>query len=113
MGSPARPITRAAKKTGNKKQARPQTSPTKKTGDHKIAYNLSIARSPRTPQSPRAHFSTAMPNWILYGANGYTGELIAREAHRRGLRPILAGRHPQAITKLAEQLACQARVFDL
>ena len=31
-----------------------------------------------------------MPNdrgWMLYGATGYTGQLIAREAVRRGLRP--------------------------
>jgi len=33
--------------------------------------------------------------WMIYGANGYTGELIAREAARRGLKPVLAGR-PQA-----------------
>ena len=30
-------------------------------------------------------------SWLLYGANGYTGALIAREARRRGLSPILAG----------------------
>ena len=29
---------------------------------------------------------------LIYGATGYTGELIAREAVRRGLRPMLAGR---------------------
>ena len=30
--------------------------------------------------------------WMIYGANGYTGELIARDAVKRGLRPVLAGR---------------------
>ena len=29
---------------------------------------------------------------LIYGANGYTGELVAREAVRRGLTPTLAGR---------------------
>ncbi len=29
---------------------------------------------------------------MIYGANGFTGELIAREAVRRGMAPILAGR---------------------
>jgi hypothetical protein len=29
-----------------------------------------------------------MADWMIYGANGYTGELIAREAARQGLRPI-------------------------
>src|SRR4249919_1305642 len=30
--------------------------------------------------------------WLLYGANGYTGELIARRAVAAGERPVLAGR---------------------
>ena len=33
-----------------------------------------------------------MATWMIYGANGYQGGLIAHEAHRRGLTPILAGR---------------------
>ncbi len=31
-------------------------------------------------------------DWLLYGATGYTGQLIAQQARRRGLTPILAGR---------------------
>jgi short subunit dehydrogenase-like uncharacterized protein len=33
-----------------------------------------------------------MSDWLIYGANGYTGTLIAREVVSRGLRPVLAGR---------------------
>jgi len=51
--------------------------------------------------------------WMVYGANGYTGELIAREAARRGLKPILAGRNPGKIAQLANALGLEARVFDL
>jgi len=51
--------------------------------------------------------------WLLYGANGYTGDLIAREAVRRGVRPILAGRRAETIEPLARELKCEARVFDL
>jgi short subunit dehydrogenase-like uncharacterized protein len=51
--------------------------------------------------------------WLLYGANGYTGELIAREAVRRGMRPILAGRSKQKITRLAAELGCPSAVFEL
>jgi short subunit dehydrogenase-like uncharacterized protein len=51
--------------------------------------------------------------WMLYGANGYTGELIAREAVRRGHRPILAGRNPAKIEALARELGCEWRAFDL
>jgi short subunit dehydrogenase-like uncharacterized protein len=53
------------------------------------------------------------PPWMLYGANGYTGELIAREAVARGLRPVLAGRSKQKIAKLAAELNCPSAVFDL
>jgi short subunit dehydrogenase-like uncharacterized protein len=51
--------------------------------------------------------------WLLYGANGYTGELIAREAVQRGLRPILAGRNAKQVNALAKELGCDARVFSL
>jgi len=55
----------------------------------------------------------ARVNWLLYGANGYTGELIAREAARRGHRPILAGRDAAKIEPLARELGCEARTFAL
>jgi short subunit dehydrogenase-like uncharacterized protein len=50
---------------------------------------------------------------LLYGANGYTGELIAREAVRRHSNPIVAGRNGAAITKLAVELGLEHRVFDV
>lgn len=51
--------------------------------------------------------------WMIYGANGYTGELIAREAKTRGLAPILAGRDGESIRKLAGELGLESRVFSL
>lgn len=56
-----------------------------------------------------------MPNrdWMLYGANGYTGRLIAEEAARRGMRPVLAGRDEHKIKGLAQQLDLPFRVFAL
>lgn len=54
-----------------------------------------------------------MTRWLLYGANGYTGELIAREARKRGLEPVLAGRNPTAVKPLAEDLGLECRIFDL
>ncbi|MEJ8566613.1 saccharopine dehydrogenase family protein [Elongatibacter sediminis] len=51
--------------------------------------------------------------WMIYGANGYTGQLTAREAVRRGLRPILAGRNEAAVSRLAEELDLSHAVFDL
>lgn len=52
-------------------------------------------------------------DWMIYGANGYTGRLIAAEAKRRGLSPILAGRNAEAIRDLGDTLALETRVFDL
>lgn len=54
-----------------------------------------------------------MRELLLYGANGFTGELIARAAVRRGLRPVLAGRDAAALTSLAGQLGLEQRVFGL
>lgn len=51
--------------------------------------------------------------WMIYGANGYTGRLIAEEAARRGLKPVLAGRREKAIAPLARRLELEPRVFDL
>ena len=50
---------------------------------------------------------------LLYGANGYTGELIARQAARRGLRPLLAGRNAAAIAALGAELGLETRCFGL
>lgn len=52
-------------------------------------------------------------NWLIYGANGYTGELIAREAVQRGHKPILAGRSAEKIAALASELGCESRAFSL
>ena len=51
--------------------------------------------------------------WMIYGANGYTGELIAREAARRGLAPVLAGRSEDRIAPLAHELGLLHRSFRL
>jgi short subunit dehydrogenase-like uncharacterized protein len=51
--------------------------------------------------------------WMIYGANGYTGELAAREAARRGLRPVLAGRNAEAVASLAMELGLSSRAFGL
>lgn len=52
-------------------------------------------------------------HWMIYGANGYTGELCAREAVRRGMRPLLAGRNEAAVAGLADELGLHHRIFAL
>jgi len=51
--------------------------------------------------------------WMIYGANGYTGELIARAAARAGLRPCLAGRRADRVEPLARELGLPWRAFAL
>ncbi len=50
---------------------------------------------------------------LLYGANGYTGELIARYASQYELKPLLAGRRKEAIQPLADKLGLPFIIFDL
>ena len=54
-----------------------------------------------------------MTGFLLYGANGYTGKLIAREAVRQGLKPILAGRNRDALDAMAQELGLTRRLFEL
>lgn len=51
--------------------------------------------------------------WMIYGAYGYTGELIARQAIAQGERPVLAGRNETRLKALAEELALPYRVVSL
>lgn len=54
-----------------------------------------------------------MSRFLIYGANGYTGRLIAQEALRQNLEPVLAGRNRAALEAMAQELQLTARVFDL
>jgi short subunit dehydrogenase-like uncharacterized protein len=54
-----------------------------------------------------------MADFLIHGATGYTGSLIAHEAGRRGYRPIVAGRNADALATLARKLGLQQRVFPL
>ena len=51
--------------------------------------------------------------FLIYGANGYTGELTARVAVEQGLRPILAGRNQPQVAALAARLDLPYRVAAL
>ncbi len=51
--------------------------------------------------------------WMLYGANGYTGRLMAEAAVARGLRPLLSGRNAEALKALAEPLGLEWKAVDL
>jgi short subunit dehydrogenase-like uncharacterized protein len=54
-----------------------------------------------------------MNTFLIYGANGYTGELITRFAAEQGLQPILAGRNGAKVEELAKRYGFDFRVFSL
>ena len=51
--------------------------------------------------------------FLLYGANGYTGVLIAKLAATYNLQPILAGRTEANIKPLADELQLSYHIVDL
>lgn len=54
-----------------------------------------------------------MKKLLIYGANGYTAQLIIELAVKAGLQPILAGRTATKIEPIADKYNLDFRVFDL
>lgn len=54
-----------------------------------------------------------MKKWMIYGTNGYSGELIAKQANTQNLTPVIAGRNSETIQALAKELDLQYQIFDL
>jgi short subunit dehydrogenase-like uncharacterized protein len=52
-------------------------------------------------------------SFLVYGANGYTGELIARHASSYGMVPIIAGRSHNSIEAMAKKTGLPYLVFDV
>lgn len=50
---------------------------------------------------------------MIYGATGYTGQLVVAEAIRRGHRPIIAGRNPEKLEPIAEKYDLDYVAFRL
>ena len=67
-----------------------------------------------TQGSVRAQDASAMSDpFLIYGATGYTGRLMASDAMRVGLRPILAGRDPGKLEALAAATGLECRTAAL
>ena len=54
-----------------------------------------------------------MKTFLIYGSYGYTGQLIAELAVKKGLKPILAGRDETQLKVQAQRLGLEYRAFDL
>ena len=50
---------------------------------------------------------------MVYGATGYTGELIVAEAVRRGMRPVVAGRSREKVDALAARFGLEGRTVSV
>ena len=50
---------------------------------------------------------------MIYGAYGYTGELMVREAVKQGLKPVIAGRGAEKLKPLADELNLEYRAFGV
>jgi short subunit dehydrogenase-like uncharacterized protein len=51
--------------------------------------------------------------WVIYGATGYTGRLLASRSLACGLSPLLAGRDEARLRRLAAPLGCEHRAARL
>jgi len=54
-----------------------------------------------------------MGDWLLYGAYGYTGRLLAAEARRRGHRPVLGGRNEAKLATMGREMGLSWCAFGL
>ena len=50
---------------------------------------------------------------LIYGATGYTGQLVAKRAKEIGMSPILAGRNEAKVRAIADPLGFAWRVADI
>jgi short subunit dehydrogenase-like uncharacterized protein len=51
--------------------------------------------------------------WMIYGATGYSGKLIAKAAAERGMTPVIAGRSAEKTRTLGEALNLPHAAFSL
>src|SRR5688572_17497099 len=80
-------------------------------GLNRLAHMTSSG--PWGPDFAESHPRRRPMQWMIYGANGYTGRLIAAEAVRRGLAPVLAGRNEAALREMGQALGLRWRQFGL
>jgi len=52
-------------------------------------------------------------SWMIYGAYGYTGRLVAALAAERGELPVIAGRDERRLRTLGERFELEHRTVDL
>ncbi len=51
--------------------------------------------------------------WLIYGASGFTADLIIQQALEKEQYPIIAGRDPEKISAIADKYKLPFRIFSL
>src|SRR6188474_3156987 len=83
-------------------------------GPHRSALErLGARRAGRRAAGRHLHSDPMAGRLLIYGANGYTGRLVAAQAVAAGLAPIAAGRDATAVAAVARELGLEHRVFGL
>ena len=75
--------------------------------------SLADLRARGQNQATGARIGDMTKRFMLYGATGYTGKLVAAEAKRHGLDVVLAGRSREKLKEIAEDLGFEFRVVSL
>jgi len=57
--------------------------------------------------------SNANNRILVYGANGYSAQLIIENLIREGIVPVLAGRNEAAVKSVADKFKCNYKILDL
>jgi short subunit dehydrogenase-like uncharacterized protein len=78
-----------------------------------IEANAELGQGSQRDSRPAPSSQGPSGRTLIYGAYGYTGELIARAAKQRGLAPVLGGRRPQPLGDLADELELESQAFQL
>ena len=67
----------------------------------------------RTPSTGIVDLFMGKSGLMVYGATGYSGQLVAAQAVEAGNRPVLAGRSEDKLAAMAGSLGLETRAFGL
>ena len=72
-----------------------------------------MTRRRADPKRARHSPKTGTGRFMIYGATGFTGKLVTRQAAALGLQPMLAGRNAARLKAVAEGTGLECRAVDL
>jgi short subunit dehydrogenase-like uncharacterized protein len=75
--------------------------------------NFFLFTTPSVVAKYIVHFNMKPNQFLLYGANGYTGKLIAQLSASYNMYPVIAGRNEKEIKQLGIALQLPYRIIDL